>query len=124
MTLGPMSGKDGSVSGGGASTQITAWSMSASASNSSWGSSSTNGYKDRLGGVVDGSGSVEGKWDGSQAMVEGTSYTLTLDTGNGSWSVPCICDSYSLDVNVDDGEVVSWSADFSIDGEYTFTAGS
>ena len=114
------SGVGGSVTGGGSSAQITSWSFNPTSNNSSWGSSSTNGYKDRVAGVKDGSGSVEGKWDGSQAMVEGTEYTLVLNTSGGTaFTVPCFIDSFSVEVDIDEGEVVGWSAEFSINGAWS-----
>ena len=108
------SGTGGTSSAGG--DQITSWSLSITSNNSSWGSTATNGYKDRVVGVKEGSGSIEGKWNGSAPFAVGASVTLTLGTGSGSFSVPCLIDGLSLDVNVDDGEVVGWSAEFSSNG--------
>ena len=111
------SGKGGTCSDGG--DQITSWSLSITSNNSSWGSTSTNGYKDRVVGVKEGSGSIEGKWNGSAPFTVGESTTLTLGTGSGTFGVPCLIDGLSLDVNIDDGEVVGWSAEFSSNGAIT-----
>ena len=113
------SGTGGTATGGGSSSQITSWSFNPTSNNSAWGSSSTNGYKDRVVGVKDGSGSIEGKWDGSQAMVEGSEYTLVLTANTGAFTVAAVIDSFSVEVDIDDGEVVRWSAEFSINGSWS-----
>jgi len=100
-------------------TQITSWSFNPTSNNSAWGSSSTNGYKDRVVGVKDGSGSIEGKWDGTAPYTVGAEVSLSLVANTGSFTVPAVIDSFSVEVDVDDGEVVGWSAEFSINGAWS-----
>jgi hypothetical protein len=110
-----ISGKSGSANG----ANVTSWSFNPTSNNPAFATESTGGYKDRVAGIQDGSGSIEGKWDGSADFTVGAEVTMTLSDGTNSYSVPAIIDSYSVEVNATDGEPVSWSADFSINGAWT-----
>lgn len=113
------SGKGGTVSAGGAIAQVTSFSFNTTSNNSSWGSTSTNGYKDRVAGVKDGSGSIEGKWNGSAPVTPGAEVALTLTLDTGTISCQAFVDSLSVEVDINDGEAVSWSAEVSANGAVT-----
>jgi hypothetical protein len=120
-----ISGKDGSVLV--ASTpvaEITKWTFNAKSNNPAWASSDSAGYKKRVAGVKDGSGSIEMKYDPSNSFLAqadvGTSATLKLYiNATKFFSVPAIFDSYDFEVDLDDGDVVGVSADFSANGAWT-----
>ena len=60
----PISGRDGSVDvGGSAVAEVTGWRFNPTSNNSAWASSDTSGYKNRIKGVLDGSGSIDFKLD-------------------------------------------------------------
>lgn len=104
--------------------EVTGWSFKPSSNNSAWGSSDSNGFKKRVAGVKDGSGSIEGKYDvGSPffgSLDVGSNVTLLLYVnGTDFYTVPSIIDSYDLTVDINDGEVTGFSADFSTNGEWT-----
>ena len=115
------SGKDGSVLIGGSTVaHITSWSFNPTSNNPSWASSSTFGFKTRLAGVQDGSGSMEGKLTSWALPFQmpgevGDKVVLILRVVTGvDFTVRAIIDSITYNVDVDDGDVVSWSADFSL----------
>lgn len=126
-----ISGKNGSVettsgSGGGdgAQTEITGWTFNTTSNNPSWASSTNPGYKKRVAGVKDGSGTVNGKYDSSNAIFDtfepGVTVTLTLKLNNSNYyEVPAIVDDFNLEVDMDNGDVVGWSMNFSTNGEWT-----
>ena len=113
-----ISGKDGSV---GSYAEITSWSLNITSNNSAYASSDTAGYKKRVAGTKDVTGSMEGKWNGSMQVTPGDAITglaLNLDATQ-SYTLDAVVDSFSLEVDVDDGEVIGWSADFSVKGTTT-----
>ena len=110
------SGKDATTSAG---SHVTSWSASVTSNNSSWASSATNGFKDRVVGVKEATCSIEGKWDSSASFVPGTEYSLTLTASTGTISGDFLCDSFSVEVDINDGEVVGYSAEFSSNGTVT-----
>lgn len=120
-----ISGKDGDVKIGATSIcEIRKWSFNPKSNNPSYASNKTSGYKRRVPGVKDGSGSLEGAWDPASPAVSvievGTEVTLLLYiNATQNYSVPSVIDSFKLDVDVDEGEIVSWTADFSTNGAWT-----
>lgn len=110
------SGKDATTSAG---SHVTSWSASVTSNNSAWASSETNGFKDRVAGVKEATCSIEGKFDASASFVPGTEYSLTLTASTGSIAGNFLCDSYSVEVDINDGEVVGYSAEFSSNGAIT-----
>jgi hypothetical protein len=109
-----ISGKDGSANG----TQVTSWSFNPTSNNPAFATEDTNGWKDRVAGIKDGSGSVEGKWDAAASFTAGAEVTMVLSDGTNSYSFQAFIDTFSVEVNADDGEPVSWTADFSTSGAY------
>ncbi len=120
-----ISGKDGDVKIG--STQIaeiTKWGFNPKANVPKYASNKTGGYKAAVAGIKDGSGSLEGKWDpaipATTVIAPGTSVTLKLYiNATQFWSVPSIIEGFKHDVDLDTGEIVSWSADFQTNGAWT-----
>ena len=115
-----VSGKDGTVSVGGAIADCTGWNLTMTSNNPAYASSSTSGYKNRVAGVKDASGSYSAKHNGSVPTV-GTataSASFTLD-GTSSFSLNIIIDSVNIEVDMDDGDVVGYSVDFSGNGLVT-----
>lgn len=123
-----ISGKQGKVLlGATALADVTKWSLEVSANVSKWGGSATAGYKKAVGGTLDGSGTIEGKIDTADEiydkLVPGTAYTLKLyENATLYWNVPCVIEKISIDVDIDDGEALSWSADFQTDGAWSLPA--
>jgi hypothetical protein len=115
-----ISGKNGTVSVGGAITDATGWSLSLTSNNPAYASSDTDGYKKRVGGIKDTTGSYSAKYNGGVVSVgsEHTAASFTLD-GSTSWSLDIIIDAVNLEVDMDDGDVVGYSVDFSGNGAIT-----
>lgn len=120
-----ISGKDGDVKIGTTSIcEIRKWSFNPKSNNPSYASNKTAGYKRRVAGVKDGSGSMEGAWDPATPAVAvidvGTDVTLKLYiNATQFYSVPAVIDSFKVDVDVDGGEIISWSSDFATNGAWT-----
>lgn len=130
------SGKGGKVKvGSTAIAEVTKWNFKPTSNNPSWGSSSSNGYKKRVAGVKDGSGSFDVKIDRSSLFLatvkEGDEVTLNLylethfDNATPPvedskyYIVPAIIDSVDVNVDVDNGEPVSATIEFSSNGAWT-----
>ena len=114
-----ISGKNGTVSLAG---DATAWSISLTSNNPSWASPATSGYKKRVAGVLDTSGSYSAKYNGSVPTVGAitTSAAFTLD-GSTTWTLNIIVDSVNIEVDMDDGDVVGYSVDWSGTGVVAVT---
>ncbi len=121
----PFSGKDGDVLVGGAQVcELTSWSFNPTSNNPSWSSNKSGGFKKREAGVKDGSGSFEGKYDEDVSIFsllrEGSKVVLTLKLNASiSFTVNAIVDDLTVEVDLDDGEIVSFTVNFSIDGIWT-----
>lgn len=126
-----ISGKDGSVeltgapAGDGAQAEITGWTLNTSSNNPSWASSTNPGYKKRVAGVKDCNGSISGKYNSDNVLFDsllpGVSVTLTLKLSGsaGFYAVPALIDDFNLEVDMDNGDVVGWTANFSGNGAWT-----
>jgi len=119
-----ISGIKGKVSVGGDLAEITGWTFNPTSNNPSWASVTNDGYKTRVAGAKDGTGSCQGKYDPGNSVITtlgvGKKVTMLLyidDTR--SYSVPAIIDSFEIEVDADDGEAVGWSCDFSTRGKWT-----
>lgn len=112
-----ISGKDGSVN---SFADITGWTLNVTSNNSAYASSSTGGWKKRVPGVKDWSGSFSGKYNGSVPVSEGEEVTLTLGVdATDSYSGDAVIDQVNLQVDIDNGEVVGFTASFSGAGPLT-----
>ena len=112
-----VSGKNGTVSVGGAVSDATSWSLSMTSNNPSWASPATSGYKNRVAGIKDTTGSYSAKVNGT-IPTPGTataSCAFTTD-GSATYTLNIIIDSVNLEVDMDDGDVVGYSVDFSGNG--------
>lgn len=123
-----ISGKDGTVAtAGGAVAEVTNWKLDMTSNNPAFASSDSAGAKQRVPGVKDGSGSLEAvalvaDTGVDSELDEGDLVTLTLDTGDGPvYTVPSIIDKVAMEVDVDDGNLVKYAIDFSIDGAWTLS---
>lgn len=114
-----ISGKDGTVSVGGAVNDATSWSISLTSNNPSWASPATSGYKQRVAGIKDTTGSYSAKANGT-LPVPGThaAAVFTLD-GTTTYSLNVFIDSVNVEVDMDDGDVVGYSVDWSGNGTVT-----
>jgi hypothetical protein len=125
---GGVSGKGGDVTVGTTTPvqlcEVTKWSFNPKITISKYASNCSGGAKRTVIGSKEGSGSFEGKWDPSAppiALVDvGSVVTLNLTiTGTHKYIVPAIIESMKVDVDMDSGDIVSWSADWQADGAWT-----
>lgn len=99
--------------------EITGWRYTETSNNPAWASSGTAGHKTRVAGVGDGSGSADFKYDpditpADVGLVKGALVTLKLYINAVVFhTISAIIDSISYEVDVNDGETVSGSFDFS-----------
>ncbi len=120
-----ISGKDGKVKIGSATlADITHWTLRTQATLSAYASSATAGFRKRVAGIKDGSGSLAGKLDPgdpiSDDFDEGAAVTLLLYIDpTHFYTVPALIESLQLEVDIDRGEVIGWRADFSTSGAWT-----
>jgi len=124
------SGRDGGVKVGGKwVARITSWNLTTNVQTSEWGDSDSEGYTNRLAGRKDATFTTEGKFDSSSNPVynlfaagdvaEVILYVSTEGKGELNWRFPrALCTEFSLNVNVDTGEVVGWTANWGADGKY------
>lgn len=124
------SGKDGDVKIGSASVaEIRTWSFNPKSNNPSYASHATGGYKRRVAGVKDGSGSTSGAIAAASLPFSdlnvGSDATLVLYlNATLNFSVPSVVDDLRVNVDIDNGEIVSWDMNFSTNGGWTNPGGS
>jgi len=120
------SGKDGKVLAGATQVaEITGWSLNPTANNPSWGSSSVPGFKQRVAGVRDATGSFDYKYDVSSrvhaTLKEGDTVTLNLYFNATDYIiVPAVIDAMTFEVDVSDGEVHGGTCSFSQTAAITY----
>ena len=120
-----ISGKDGHVKIGAADVaEITAWSLNTTSNNPAYASSSTGGYKRRVSGVKDATGSIAFKLDPADPVTddfdEGDHVTLLLYVdATRFYSVPAVIDAINLEVDIDSGDIIGGRAEFSANGAWT-----
>lgn len=120
-----ISGKNGKVLiGTTALAEITDWTFHTTSVNHAYASSSTGGYRQRVAGVKDGSGSIGFKLDPADPITddfdEGSSVTLLLYIdATHFYSVPAVVDSIQLAVDISSGDVLGGTAVFSANGAWT-----
>jgi len=119
------SGKDGKVMiGAAAIADVTKWTLRTTSSNVAYASSSTGGFRRRVGGVKDGSGTIVFKLDPEDPITdqlnEGDAVTLLLYLdGTRHFTVPAVIEALQWEVDIDRGEIVGGAAEFAIDGAWT-----
>jgi hypothetical protein len=117
-----LSGKNGTLFLG--STEITPvvnWKLVITSNNPDYTANDTGGWKQRVAGVRDASGSMEIKATDDQTcpVEEGDTPTLALhvdNSGNNYYQVPAIIDKISVDVDINRGEIVAYVVEFSGNG--------
>lgn len=113
------SGKSGKVEIGATQVaHITGWTLTETSNNPAYASSETGGAKTRVMGVKDATGSMQGKLDDTTSqdatIKAGSSGTAKLYTDSSKYiEVDIIIDRFEVEVDPDEGEIVSFSADFS-----------
>lgn len=117
-----LSGKNGTLFLGSSEvTPVTNWRLAATSNNPDYAANDTGGWKRRAAGVRDASGSFEVKATDAQhcPVEEGDAATLKLHidaSGNNYYEVPAIVDKISVDVDINQGEIVAYLVDFSGNG--------
>lgn len=104
--------------------RTTMWSVNPTlASSSEWGDSDGEGYTNRASGRRDATFEAEGKYDTASEQfdlfVPGdiAIATLWMDASSLYWDFPrALCSDFSLSVDVDSEEVVSWQSSWGADG--------
>lgn len=123
-----LSGKDGLVKSGSTTIAlITGWEMQKEAVTTRFASSDSAGYKATVAGVKDMTGSIEGMLDtaastgGQPLMAEGVSGSLKLYfDATRFWTVPAVIKNFKVGkVDIDDGKVIPFTANFESNGTYT-----
>lgn len=120
-----VSGQYGKIMIGGSNlTECMFWSFDRTAAEHAYASCSTSGYKTRVSGSKDGSGSLKGMQDPSDPIegyiIEGAQVTLKLYyTATKFYSVPAQITKLHIENDVDDGAPVPWEADFGTRGAWS-----
>lgn len=121
----PISGKAGNVLiGASAISELRNWKHNRKANNHAYASNATGGYKKRVAGVFDSSGSFEMLDDpanNSPALEVGDTATLILKTTAAitQKTVPAIIDSIDANVDLDEGAIVGYTIGFSGNGAWS-----
>ena len=104
--------------------QITKWTMDPKVNISAFAHNCSGGFKVRVSGTKDATGTIEGKWDPDDPITDtldvGTEVTLNLHYNTTQkWIVPAVIESLSLSVDMDSGEVDGWTANWGLNGAWT-----
>jgi hypothetical protein len=120
-----VSGQYGSIKIGSSNlVECMNWTFDRKAAEHAYASCNTGGYKKRIAGTKDGTGTIRGLQDSADPIenyiIEGSSVTLRLYwTAAKYYSVPAIVNSLKTEVDIDDGAPVPWDADFGANGAWT-----
>lgn len=120
-----ISGQYGSIKIGSSAVQeCTSWTWSRSVQEHAYASCATGGFKKRVAGTKDHSGSLEGKLDLDQSVEdffdEGDIVTLNLYVSSTAfYVVPAMITELSIEVDIDEGDIVPWSANFGGNGAWS-----
>ena len=119
------SGQYGKIMIGGSTLiECTGWSFDRSVAEHVYASCATSGYKKRVAGTKDGTGELRGVLDPADPIEgyinEGDQVTLLLYfTAAKYHSVPAQINNISVEVDVEEGEIVRWTAGFGINGAWS-----
>jgi hypothetical protein len=110
--------------GGAKVSEVKSWSFNPKQESKSYSSNKTGGGTKRISSTKDASGTIEGVWDAWDPITDhfepGSEVTLKLQHyTNQWWIVPVLIDDMSFDVDIETGDVQSWSANFSLNGTWT-----
>lgn len=120
-----ITGKDGDVKIGSTQvSEVTKWNWSPKVNIFSYASNKTGGAKAKRFGVKEGTGTIEGVWDPDNpptGLIDIAQYLTTKLYINAVqfWSVPCVTEAITNDVNIDQGEMVGWTTTIQNDGLWT-----
>jgi hypothetical protein len=118
-----ISGKSGTLSyGGSEEAEVLNWSLTTTSANDAYHSNDSGGWKKRVAGVKDSSGSFEMR--DLPTMSEGDSAEAILYTNQDIYTVTIIIDSINVNVDINDGTAVNWTVNFSGNGAVVKTTGS
>lgn len=126
---GPVSGQYAKVMLGGSTlVECTGWDFDRQVAEHVYASCSTSGYKKRIAGTKDGGGEVRGVLDPTDPIEnyieEGDLVTLLLYfTATQYHSVPAMIIKLSESADVEEGEIIRWTATFGINGAWTINQG-
>jgi hypothetical protein len=101
--------------------EVKKWSFKAKGTTPGYRSNKTGGFTKRVAGYMEASGTVEGVYDPAKPVTLDFDVTdsvvlyLQTEPGQG-YVVQAIIDGLNMDVDIESGEPVSWSMDFSNDG--------
>lgn len=105
-------------------SELCKWSANPKANITAYASNKTGGFKWRVAGVKDMTGSMEGKYDPATPIMAqidvGSVVALRLYlTATGFYALNAMIENLKLNVDLDSGEPVSWSADWGSVGPWT-----
>jgi hypothetical protein len=108
--------------------ESTKWTFKPMANNKKYASNCTRGYKKAVSGTHEASGTLNVMWTpwkpiygtGVHQMMEGNFGTIGLYIDAYTFFlVPMICDSFSFEVDMDEGNPITADVDFSSNGAWT-----
>ncbi len=120
-----ISGQYGKVlSGGSQTTECQGFEWSRSVVEHAYASCATGGFKKRVAGTKDHSGTLNGLFDVSEPIYEvfdeGDAVTLHLYISTTAYYiVPAMITELSIEVDIDDGSIVPWNASFGGNGAWS-----
>jgi predicted secreted protein len=124
MPLGnAISGSGGDVKIAGTQiAEIKKFSLTLKAELHAYASNKTAGWKERVGGTKDWSVSLEGVWDPADkaiaVLLPGTEVDLSMLTdANDTFLGPAIVENWKIEVDIDGGGLVTWTAEAQGNGE-------
>ena len=105
-------------------TPVARWKLAVTSHNPEYAANDTGGWKQRVAGVRDSTGSFLVMADdaGHCPVAEGDAVTLNLhvdDSGNDYYGVPAIISSIQVDVDISAGQIVAYVVGFSGNGAVT-----
>lgn len=119
------SGQYGSIKIGASSVQeCQGWEWQRSVTDHAYASCATNGFKKRVAGTKDHSGTMNGKYDLASNIEdffdEGDIVTLNLYISTTAYYiVPAMITELSVSVDIDEGDIIPWSASFGGNGAWS-----
>lgn len=104
--------------------ECTGWTWQRQVADHAYASCATGGFKKRVAGTKDHSGTLDGKFDPSDSIDdyfdEGDLVTLNLYvTSTDYYIVPAMITELSVEVDIDEGDIIPWSASFGGNGAWS-----
>lgn len=100
------------------------WTLNKAAVVSTRATSADAGWKVAVAGTKSGTGTIKGPWDSADPADDhvdvGTSVSLKLyTTATAYYSLTAIISEFTVEVDIDNGEIVGWNASFTASGAIT-----